>query len=108
MGALVAIVAIVAVFGLPAYVIKRALDLKEKRLELEGGSRKELENGAMKELALMREENKLLVARVEAMEDTVMSGDYELNQKLKEIAIGEAAAGSLPESTKKKLGAGES
>jgi hypothetical protein len=100
MGAIVAIVAIVAVFGLPAYVIKRALDLREKRMELEGGSRNELESGAMKELAAMREENKLLQARVEAMEDTMMSGDYELNQKLKAIAIAESAAPKLPGTSK--------
>lgn len=108
MGALVAIVAIVAVFGLPAYVIKRALDLREKRMELESGSRKELESGAMKELVAMREENKLLQARVEAMEDTMMSGDYELNQKLKQIAIGEdAGTPPLPGKGKAKLGTGK-
>lgn len=100
MGALVAIIAIVAVFGLPAYVVKRALDYRERRLELEAGSGKELESGAMKELAAMREENKLLKARVEAMEDTMMSGDYELNQKLKELALSEG-------SDKKSLGTGK-
>ena len=109
MSAIVGIVAIVAVFGLPAYIIKRVLDLRERRLELEGGSRKELESGAMKEIAAMREENRLLQARVQSMEDTMMSGDYELNQKLKEMAIGEGAnAPSLPGKSKAKLGAGES
>ena len=100
MAALVPIIAIIAVFGLPAYIIKRVIDLREKRLELEGGATRELESGAMKELAAMREENKLLKARIEAMEDTMMSGDYELNQKLKELALSEG-------SDKKPLGTGK-
>lgn len=108
MGAIVAIVAIIAVFGLPAYAIKRALDLREKRMELEGGSRKQLDSGAMKELTAMREENRLLQARVQSMEDTMMSGDYELNQKLKEIALGESdSPAPLPSKKKAKLGAGD-
>ena len=107
MGALVPIIAILAVFGLPAYIIKRVLDLREKRLELENGSRKELESGAMRELAAMRDDNRLLQARVQTMEDTMMSGDYELNQKLKEIAIGEGTP-LLADKKKSDLGAGES
>jgi hypothetical protein len=108
MEALVGIIAVLAVFGAPTYIIKKMLDLRMKRLELESGSRNELESGAMKELAAMREENKLLLARVEAMEDTITSGDFELNQKLRQIAMSEGGTAALPEADKKKLGTGES
>jgi hypothetical protein len=107
MGALIAIVAIIAVFGAPTYLFKRMLDLRGRRLELENGARLELESGAMKEIAAMRAEHKLLLARLELVEETVMSGDFELNQKLKEIAVKEAATESLAtKAESKKLGPG--
>ncbi len=87
MEVLIPILAILAVFGAPTYIIKRMLDLREKRMELEAGSNKQLESGAVKELEGLREANKLLEARVEAMEETVFSGDFELNQKLKQLAL---------------------
>jgi hypothetical protein len=99
MEVLIPIIAILMVFGAPTYIVKRVLDLKEKRLELEGGAQKELE--------AIREENKLLAARVEAMEETVLHGDFELNQKLKQIAITETKAPGLASQEKKKLGAGD-
>ncbi len=80
---LVPIVAILMTFGVPAYILKRVFDLREKRLELEAGGAKELEG--------MREENRLLRERVEAMEDVVYAGDFELNQKLKKLAATEEA-----------------
>jgi hypothetical protein len=95
MGALIAIVAILAVFGAPTYIIKRMLDLRQRRLELESGARKELKSGAMKEIEAMRAENKQLLARLELVEETVMSGDFELNQKLKQIALAEGEAKEL-------------
>ncbi len=107
MGGLIAIIAIITVFGAPTYIFKRMLDLREKRLELENGARLELESGAMKDIAAMREENKQLQARLELLEETVMSGDFELNQKLKEIALKETATASLPEARSEKLGTGK-
>jgi hypothetical protein len=79
---LIPIIAILMVFGAPTYIVKRILDLREKRLELDSGAAKELEG--------MREERKLLVGRIEAMEAVIYSGDFELNQKLKQIALEEA------------------
>lgn len=105
MGALIAIIAIVAGIGAPTYLFKRMLDLRQRRLELETGARKELESGAMKEIEAIREENKQLRARLELVEETVMSGDFELNQKLRQIALAEGA--SLPEGEAKKLGSGK-
>lgn len=83
---MVPIVAILMTFGIPAYFLKRIFDLREKRLELEGGASLELEG--------MREENRLLRERVEAMEDVVYAGDFELNQKLKKLAVSEEATGA--------------
>ena len=111
MQVLIPIIAILMVFGAPTYLFKRMLDIREKRMELEAGSKKQLESGAMKELEDLREANRLLEARVEAMEDTVFSGDFELNQKLKQIALNEDAA-ALPSASspagKMKLGTGKS
>jgi hypothetical protein len=108
MATMIPIVAILMVFGAPTYIVKRMLDLRARRLELESGNRKELESGAVKELEAMREENKLLEARIEAMEETILSGDFELNQKLKQIALAESDAPALPKGGKKKLGSGDS
>ncbi len=83
---IVPIVAILMTFGVPAYILKRVFDLREKRLELESGASLELEG--------MREENRLLRERVEAMEDVVYAGDFELNQKLKKLAVSEEATAS--------------
>jgi len=80
---LVAIVAIVAVFGTPTYLIKRWMDLREKRLELEIGARKEV--------ARLEGERKLLAERVDALEAIVLSGDYELEQQIKRAAIAQEA-----------------
>jgi hypothetical protein len=81
---LIPIIAILMVFGAPTYIVKRMLDLKEKKLELERGARAELEG--------LREERKLLVERLDALESVVHHGDYELNQKLKQIALEEKKA----------------
>lgn len=107
MEALIPIIAILMVFGAPTYLAKRVLDLRQKRLEMEGGANKELPSGAMKELEALREENKLLAARVEAMEETVFSGDFELNQKLKQIALDDAAKPGLQAKEAKKLDSGK-
>ncbi len=92
---LVAIVAIVAVFGTPAYLIKRWMDLREKRLELESGARKDV--------ARLEGERKLLAERVDALEAIVLSGDFELEQQIKRAAIAQEAKdraklGPAPES----------
>lgn len=88
---LIPIVAILAVFGVPAYLIKRIMDLKERKLELTA-----VEN---KQLQAHNEDRKLLVARLEALEAIVQDGDFELNQQIKLVAKAEE---------KKRLAAGAS
>lgn len=83
--------AILAVFGVPAYLIKRIMDLKERKLELTA-----VEN---KQLQAHNEDRKLLVARLEALEAIVQDGDFELNQQIKLVAKAEE---------KKRLAAGAS
>ena len=91
MGALIPIIAILATFGVPAYMFKRIMDLKERKLELEAT--------ANKQLAAYSEDRKLLIERIELLEAVVQDGDFELNQQIKLVAKAEerkrlAAAGA--------------
>ena len=88
---LIPIVAILAVFGVPAYLIKRIMDLKERQLELTAAENKQLQ--------AYNEDRKLLVARLETLEAIVQDGDFELNQQIKLVAKAEE---------KKRLEAGTS
>jgi hypothetical protein len=90
-GALIPIIAILATFGVPAYMFKRIMDLKERKLELEAT--------ANKQLAAYSEDRKLLIERIELLEAVVQDGDFELNQQIKLVAKAEeskrlAAAGA--------------
>mgnify|MGYP003631740600 CR=1 FL=1 len=87
---LIPIVAILAVFGVPAYMFKRVMDLKERKLELAAATNKQLE--------AYKEDRKLLVGRLEVLEAIVEDGDFELNQQMKLVAKAEE---------KKRLASGE-
>lgn len=87
---LIPIVAILAVFGVPAYMFKRVMDLKERKLELDAATNKQLE--------AYKEDRKLLVGRLEVLEAIVEDGDFELNQQMKLVAKAEE---------KKRLASGE-
>ena len=91
MGALIPIIAILAVFGVPAYMFKRIMDLKERKLELAAATNKQLQ--------AYNEDRQLLVERLEALEAVVQDGDFELNQQMKLVAKAEE---------KKRLASGES
>lgn len=82
MGGLIAIVAILTVFGAPTYLITRWMNLRQRRLEIERGTNELLEG--------MREERKLLEARIESLEDVVHGADFELNQKLRQLELDES------------------
>ena len=91
MVALIPIVAILAVFGLPIYMFKRTMDYKERKLEIETSA-------ANKQLAASNEERAQLVARLEVLEAIVHDGDFELNRQIKLVAKAEE---------KKRLSAGQ-
>ncbi len=81
MGALIPIVAILAVFGVPAYMFKRIMDFKLRKLELASATNKQLESN--------NQERQLLLERVEALETVILDGDFELNQQIKLVAKAE-------------------
>src|SRR5262245_14682952 len=83
MGWLVEMLAIVFVFGSPAYIVKQFLDYRERkhRHQLEAGS-----GGTSRgEVKKLEEENKLLKERVENLESIVVGVDFELNQKIAKL-----------------------
>ncbi|MBL4634930.1 MAG: hypothetical protein JKY56_13745 [Kofleriaceae bacterium] len=82
MYALIPIVAILAVFGVPAYMFKRAMDYKERKLELNASE-------ANKQLEASNEERTQLLERLELLEAIVHDGDYELNRQIKLVAKAE-------------------
>ena len=93
MYALIPLLGILAVFGLPAYIFKRSMDYKERKLELESTT--------VKQLAAHNEERQQLLDRIEALEAIVHDGDYELNRQIKLVAKNEEkkrlAAANNPE-----------
>lgn len=82
---LVGIIALLAVFGPPAYWIKRRYDLKEKSIE--GGGKVD-----QKRLEASEHERKLLRERVENLEAIVTNVDYELNLRIARLASVSQAA----------------
>jgi predicted Ser/Thr protein kinase len=86
MGELVAIVALIMVFGPGFYWVKRRFDLKEKQLG-SGDPR------TLKLLQAHEEERKLLVERIENLESIVCNNDYELNLRIAQLAGGQPALG---------------
>ncbi len=96
--------AIICVFGIPGYLVKRVLDLRHARLlrESDGG-----DAGTLKELEGLREERKLLVGRIENLESVVCSVDYELNQKLNQLTFETSTVRALPAPTTSENSAGE-
>lgn len=90
MEAVIAIVAILATFGIPALIIKRWMELRHERLLAEkgGGQGKE-------QLEAMKDERKLLLGRIENLETIVCSVDHELNLKLNRLLI-ESNVGATP------------
>lgn len=96
MEALIPIIAILMVFGPPAYWVKRRYDLKEKALE-SGKNDPE----AQRRIEGLEQERKLLQERVENLESIVTGVDYELNMRIAQLAaaqsqLGPAPAGQLP------------
>jgi serine/threonine-protein kinase len=80
------IVAILMVFGLPMYAIKRRYDLKERNLKSKEDP---------KELEESKKERKLLQERVENLESIVTNVDYELNLRIAKL-VTESASRQLP------------
>ena len=94
--------AIVFVFGMPGYLVKRIIDLRHARLLRESGDPK-----AQRELEGLKEERKLLVGRIENLESVVCSVDYELNQKLNQLTFETSAVRALPPASKPEESKGE-
>jgi hypothetical protein len=92
---LIPIIAVLAIFGSPVLIVRTVLEHRRKMRELDVGGRSG-DAGAVKELAGMREERKLLQARIENLETIVCSVDYELNAKIGRL-LGAPAPSSAPE-----------
>jgi serine/threonine-protein kinase len=76
--------ALLMVFGSPAYIVAKIQEHRTKRAKIEADARA-LAAGATgdpKELEALRKERKLLVERIENLETIVCSVDHDLNQKL--------------------------
>ncbi len=71
MWVLVPILAIVAFFGVPAYLFKRYFDLKERQLKQQHTDDAE-----------MRKELAALKGRIQVLEAIVVDSDFDLNRKL--------------------------
>lgn len=87
---LVGLVAVVMVFGIPLYLIKRGFDLRERKALREG-------DGSAAELEGLREERKLLVGRIENLEAIVCDVDHELNMQIRRLVEQTGARAALPE-----------
>lgn len=76
---------------IPIYIVKRRYDFKEaeRRHQLAAG-------GGHEELASLREERKLLQARIENLESIVCSVDYELNMRIAKLATSSEGAPARP------------
>src|SRR5687767_12803468 len=76
--------ALLMVFGSPAYIVAKIQEHRTKRAKIDADARA-LAAGAAgdpKELEALRKERKLLVERIENLETIVCSVDHDLNQKL--------------------------
>jgi predicted Ser/Thr protein kinase len=85
MGELVAIIALIVIFGPGFYWVKRRFDFKEKQLT--GGN-----PDTVKLLQASEEERKLLIERIENLEAIVVNTDYELNMRIAQLSVGQAPA----------------
>jgi serine/threonine-protein kinase len=91
MEALIPIIAILMVFGPPAYWVKRRYDLKEKALE-SGHNDPE----SQRRIAGLEHERKLLKERVENLESIVTGVDFELNMRIAQLAAAQSQLGLAP------------
>jgi serine/threonine-protein kinase len=78
MGELVAIIAIIMIFGPGFYWVKRRFDLKEKQLAAGDAS-------TIKLLKAHEEERKLLVERIENLESVIHGNEYQLNLRIAQL-----------------------
>ena len=78
MGELVAIIAIIMVFGPGFYWVKRRFDLKEKQLTSGDAN-------ATKLLQAHNEEHKLLTERLEGLESIIHGNEYQLNLRIAQL-----------------------
>ena len=90
MGELVAIIAIIMVFGPGFYWVKRRFDFKEKQLT--NGN----DAGSPKLLQAHEEERKRLAERIENLEAIVCNNDYELNLRIAQLTAGASQAALGP------------
>ncbi len=99
---MVEVVAVVLIFGLPIYVVKKVTEGRNERHRREHEAKMaSLTLGAgpampMKELADLRAERKLLIERIENLETIVCSVDYELNQKVSRLLEEQRSLAGLP------------
>ena len=97
MGELVAIIAIIMIFGPGFYWVKRRFDLKEKQLTAGDANLAKL-------LQAHDEERKLLVERLENIESVIHGNEYQLNLRIAQLmsehsqalALGPGNADTLP------------
>jgi eukaryotic-like serine/threonine-protein kinase len=100
MGELVAIIAIIMIFGPGFYWVKRRFDLKEKQLTSGDAN-------ATKLLQAHNEEHKLLIERLEGLESIIHGNEYQLNLRIAQLmsehnqalALGPATADTLDPSS---------
>jgi predicted Ser/Thr protein kinase len=85
MGELVAIIALIVIFGPGFYWVKRRFDLKEKQLTAGNPD-------TVKLLQASEEERKLLIERIENLEAIVVNTDYELNMRIAQLSVAQAPA----------------
>jgi eukaryotic-like serine/threonine-protein kinase len=97
-GILAMMIPLTALF-IPIYVVKRRYDLREQE------RRQQLASGTTNhELEAMREERKLLQARIENLESIVCSVDHELNLRIEKLLSESAALGpGSPQSAPAKV-----
>ena len=81
MHVLVVLIVFGSIFGAPVlmYAIRKYTEAMEKGLV------SPRDGATQKELTALREEKKLLAARVENLESIVCSSDFELNQRLRRL-----------------------
>jgi serine/threonine-protein kinase len=78
---IIGLAAVLGVFGIPLYAIKKKHEAKRFELEAKAGGGKRDD----KQAQLLLEENKLLRERVENLESIVCSVDFDLNKKLAKV-----------------------
>ena len=82
---IVAVVAILAVFGSPVLIVRELLAYRERRARLALEHERRALPPAADEILALQRERKLLVERVENLETIVCGVDLELNQKLSRL-----------------------